>query len=76
LGRKRKLSGERNPGELDFENFISIKIFDRNSDVRFHKSKVEIGLQKPAVRELLHGSSYNQSLDPTAVGARRGSAVA
>jgi len=65
------ISGERNPGDRDFEIFISLKIFDRNSNLRFHKSMVAIGLQKSPMHDAMHGPSFNNSwaLDSTVCGA-------
>jgi hypothetical protein len=37
LDQELAVVGERNPGKLDFEIFLSLKIFDRNSNVRFYK---------------------------------------
>jgi hypothetical protein len=52
---------ERNPGEPDLEIFISLKIFDRNSQVRFHKSMVAIGPQKSPGHDLRHSQPFNNS---------------
>jgi hypothetical protein len=52
---------ERNPGEPDLEVFISLKIFDRNSQVRFHKSMVAIGPQKSPGHDLMHGQLFSKS---------------
>jgi len=52
---------ERNPGEPDLEVFISLKIFDRNSQVRFHKSMVATGQQKSPGHDLMHGQLFSKS---------------
>jgi hypothetical protein len=52
------VAGERNPSELDFKIFITLKIFDRNSHVRFHAGMVAAALQKPLMHGLVHGRSY------------------
>jgi hypothetical protein len=41
--------GERNPGKLDFEIFVSWKNFDRNLPVRFHE-RMAIPLNANPVR--------------------------
>jgi hypothetical protein len=58
---KLAAAGEWNPGDLDFEFFIPLKIFDRNSNVRFPKYMVAIGLQKSAVHDPMRGASYIKS---------------
>ena len=51
--------GERNPGDLDFEVLISLKIFDRNSKVRFYKVMAAIRRQRTPVHNGAHGPSFN-----------------
>ncbi len=51
----------RDPRKLDFEIFISLQIFDRNSQVSFHKRIVASGLQKSPVHGLMHIQSFNNS---------------
>jgi hypothetical protein len=54
-------AGERSPSKLDFKIFSSLKIFDRNSHVRFHKSMGAAALQKPVMHDLVHRSPYINS---------------
>jgi hypothetical protein len=44
LAIHRDAAGEWNQGELQLETIISLKIFDRNSQVRFHKTMAVIGM--------------------------------
>jgi hypothetical protein len=53
---------EGNPGKLDFEVFVSCKIFDRKSKVRFHKRMLSRSLQKSRVHDSVHGQSYIKEL--------------
>ena len=46
---------------MDFEIFVSPKIFDRNSNVRFHKCMVATGLQKSPAHDLMHSQLFNRS---------------
>jgi len=48
-------------GELAFEILIPLKIFDRNSNVRFHKFMAATGLQNSPVHGLMHGPAYIKS---------------
>jgi hypothetical protein len=49
------------PGKLNFEIYISLKTFDRNSNVRFSKGMVATGLQKSPMHDLVHSQSLNNS---------------
>jgi hypothetical protein len=40
--------------KLDFEFLHSLKLFDRNSQVRFHECKIAIGLQQAQMHEAVH----------------------
>ena len=58
LDPKLAVAGERNAGKLDFKIFISLQVFDRNSQVRFHKRMVARGLQKSRVHDPVQSQSY------------------
>ena len=55
------IAGERNPSKLDFKVIISLKIFDRNLRVRFHKGVVAAPLQKSPMHGLVFGWCYINS---------------
>ena len=46
---------------MDFHIFVSQKIFDSNSNVRFHECMVATGLQKSPVHGLMHGRLFDHS---------------
>jgi hypothetical protein len=46
---------------LGFEVFISLKIFDRNLNVRFYKCMVATGLQESPMHDLMHSQLFNHS---------------
>jgi len=52
-------AAERNAGKLDSEIFISLKIFDRNSQVRFHQCMAATGRQKSPVHDFMHSQPLN-----------------
>jgi len=58
LDQKLTVTGEGNPGKLDFEISILFKILDRNSQVRFHKRMGPRRLRKSRVHGLVHSQSY------------------
>ena len=58
LDQELAIVGERDPGKLDFEVFISLQIFDRNSQVRFHKRLIARRLQKSPVHDPVQSQSY------------------
>jgi hypothetical protein len=45
--------GKPNPRKLDFEVFVSVIILDRNSQVRFHKLMVAIGMKKSPMHRIV-----------------------
>jgi len=53
--------GQTETNELAFEILISLKIFDRNSNVRFYQLMAATGLQKSPVYDLMHGPSHIKS---------------
>jgi len=58
---KLTMAGERNDSKLNFKIFISLQVFDRNPQVRFHKYMVPRSLQKSSVYGLVHGQAFNNS---------------
>jgi len=56
--QKLAVAGERIPSKLDLEVFVSLQIFDRNSQVRFHNRMVTRRLQKSPMHDLVHGSAF------------------
>jgi hypothetical protein len=59
--QKLPIDGKTHPNELNFETFISRIIFDRNSQVRFHKLMVAIGIKKLPVHGVVQSWLYNHS---------------
>lgn len=61
LGAELAVVSERNPSKLGFEIFISLKIFERNSQVRFDKRMTPSELEKSPVHDLMHSQLFNPS---------------
>jgi hypothetical protein len=55
------LPANRTRLELDFETLILFKIFDRNPNVRFHKSMLATGRQNSPVHDPAHSQLFNIS---------------
>ena len=54
-----RLSDERNLRELVLELCISLELFDKNANVRFHRWVFATGLQKSPAHDLVHSQLFD-----------------